>query len=473
MRILAISSYFGPETSVGVLRINAFVKYWARSGHCVDVVTMPFRGDLPTGIGDNSAIRVFQVAPFLMGGGQSGDSQGYAKGATGFKQKIVKFQYWLKRKFLSNYLDPRVLWWPKAARFAKKNLTAAEPYDFVFSTVPSYTAHSAAAAIKAADNKMLWVADYRDLWSGNPIFPGCGLVRLFERWHERYVLSGADLIVSINDPLVEELRLLHGGSRYLVIPNGFDDGELDGRVFGGDASGDRSVTGGEAGILMVYAGSILPGLQDPSPLLQAIKDLVEEGAMREGDFELRFYGDYSALESFPLAKEPAVKRFVRGCGKVSRQEILNIQQQADFLLFLGSKPVVEGVGSTTGVVSGKLFEYLISGTEVVAVRVTADMVAAEMLVRSGGGDYYGDDVEKLKQRIKRAIQTRHVGKITPDMSYLNQFRRSRQADKIIEHVSLLLCNSNSEEGGMPAGAETAKNGCLENASSDQATQTRM
>ena len=424
MRILVISSYFGPETSVGVLRINAFVKYWARAGHHIDVVTMPFRGVLPKGIFDIEGVRVFSIAPFFISGHQSGDSQGYAKGAKGLKKQIVRFQYWLKREFLSNYLDPRVLWWPKVAWFIKNKLLPEVRYDFIFSTVPSYTAHSAAAVVKRFSRETFWVADYRDLWSGNPMFPGCTLVRFIEKAHEKLVLSKADLIVSINGPLVEELRAMHGGDRYLVVPNGFDDSELEPTldssnlgIGDGDSSGKRAIT-------IVYAGSILPGLQDPSPLLQAIYELAKETVICRGDLEERFYGDYSALDDFPLSKNPIVNSFISCCGKVSRQEILKIQKVADFLLFLRSKPVVAGVGSTTGVVSGKLFEYMISGTEIMAVRVTEDMIAAEMILLAHVGDFYGDDVKKIKQRITRAIQVGRVSKVSPDMSYLDQFKRS-------------------------------------------------
>ena len=144
MRVLVISSYFGPETSVGVLRVNAFVKYWARAGHEIHVITMPFSGNLPDGFEKN--VCVFQVAPYLIGSRQSGDVQGYAKGASGIKKRIVDFQYWLKRRFLSNYLDPRILWWPKVARFVREELLPENRYEVIFSTVPSYTAHSAAAS---------------------------------------------------------------------------------------------------------------------------------------------------------------------------------------------------------------------------------------------------------------------------------------------------------------------------------------
>jgi glycosyltransferase involved in cell wall biosynthesis len=432
MNILVVSSYFGPETSVGVLRINAFVKYWANMGHQIDVITMPYRGGLPAGIKDNERIRVLQVSPFFIGGQQSSDSQGYAKGATGLKREIIQFQYWLKRRFLCNYLDPRVLWWPRVAYTFARRLKKTR-YQCIFSTVPSYTAHSAAAVIKAFDKKSVWVADYRDLWSGNPIFPGCAPIRFLERMHEKFVLRSADLIISINESLVTELRSIHGGDRFLTVPNGFDDGEITitERI---EASGKK--TGGK--VTIVYAGSILPGLQDPTLLFQAIKELSEDGLLKQGELEIRFYGDYSALNNFPLAIDQSVKGFVIRCGKVPRNEILEIQRDADFLLFLGSKPVIAGIGSTTGVVSGKIFEYLISGTEVLAVRVTDDMIVAKMITQSCTGDYYGNDVAKIKQRLLRAIQAGGAPKVIPNMSYLEQFRRSHQALKVINEVEALV-----------------------------------
>ncbi|MFC5695808.1 glycosyltransferase [Pseudomonas sp. GCM10022186] len=431
MNILVISSYFGPETSVGVLRINAFVKYWSQHGHKVHVVTMPYSGELPTDLNGNPNVIVHQVAPFFIGGRQSGGVQGYSKGAKGLKRKLINFQYWVKRKFLSNYLDPRLLWWPRVSHFVCKTLAKEIKFDFMISTVPSYTAHSAAAAIKFFSREIPWVADYRDLWSGNPIFPGCGPVRAFEHWHERLVLRNADLIVSINEPLISELKTLHGDDRkYLVVPNGFDDREVD--VFRG-----IEVEGNRDGVSIVYAGSILPGLQDPTPLFQAIKELAVEGKINSGDVSVKFYGDYSALENFPMAFDPVVEGYIDRCGKVPRQEILRVQKNADFLLFLGSKPVVSSVGSTTGVVSGKIFEYLISGTEVMAIGVTDDMIVAEMLGKSAVGDHYGRDVAKLKRRVLNALAS-GVRKVEPNMDYLNQFRRSVQAESLITEVKSMI-----------------------------------
>ena len=150
---------------------------------------------------------------------------------------------------------------------------------------------------------------------------------------------------------------------------------------------------------------------------------------------------------FDLARDPVVERFVTRLGKVPRMHILKIQKQADFLLFIGYKPIVQGVGSTSGVVSGKLFEYLISGTEVLAVRVTGDMIAAEMLVRSRSGDFYGDDVEKIKGRLLRALRDGCVPKVVPDMAYLDQFRRSRLSQTLLDEVRRRIDQSSRDDGG--------------------------
>ncbi|MBN7822481.1 MULTISPECIES: glycosyltransferase [Gammaproteobacteria] len=428
MKILIISSYFGPETSVGVLRVNAFANHWSRQGHEVHVLTMPFTGELPAGLRNNPLIHVQQIAPWLIRGGQAGGVQGYSKGVKGWRRVLLSFQYWLKRRLLSNYLDPRVLWWPRVA-LVGRSLLREQHFDLLYSTVPSYTAHSAAAWIKQGSRQLFWVADYRDLWAGNPIFPGCAPVRAFERWHERTVLARADLICSINTPLLQELRELHGPRDYLELPNGFEDSEVD--VFRNAARISLP-----AKVNIVYAGSILPGLQNPTPLFLAIRQLVTEGLLAEGDLAISFYGDYAALDDFPVARDPLVAPFVKLAGKVPRQEILAVQKSADFLLFLGSQPVADGVGSTKGVVSGKIFEYLISGTEVLAVGVTDDMLVADMLRQAAVGTHYAADVARIRQRLLAAVQG-ETAKVQPNMDYLDQFRRSVQAAALLDQVRAL------------------------------------
>jgi hypothetical protein len=74
--------------------------------------------------------------------------------------------------------------------------------------------------------------------------------------------------------------------------------------------------------------------------------------------------------------------------------------------------------------------------EVLAIGVTDKMLVAEMLIKSGTGRHYGTDVEKIKERIVEGICF-GVKKVTPNMKYLNQFRRSLQANAILRAVQSL------------------------------------
>lgn len=429
MRLLVVTSYFGPETSVGVLRINAFVRHWTASGHRVTVMTMPFSGQLPPDLAASPLVSVHQVAPWFIGRKGSPVAQSYSKEAAGWKRRILRAHHWIRRNFLCNYLDPRTLWWPRVALAVRALLRAGETFDAVVSTVPSYTAHSAAAVIKRMTPAITWVADYRDLWHGNPIFPGCAPVRLIERTHERIVLRGADLIVSINEDLVGELRELHGGShRYLVISNGIEDAEFEAAR---QSVGHPRAHGSSLDIL--YTGSVLRGYQDPTPLFEAVRDLSRELDLDADALTVTFIGDHAALQDLTIVRDPLVSKHLRLLGRVARTEALRRQREAAFLLFLGSQPVSSSFGSTRGVMTGKVFEYLVAGTEVLAVGVTADMRVAELLRKAGVGEAYGRDAGRIKDRLRRALSG-EVARVAPDFEYIGQFRRSLQARALVEGI---------------------------------------
>jgi len=88
------------------------------------------------------------------------------------------------------------------------------------------------------------------------------------------------------------------------------------------------------------------------------------------------------------------------------------------------------------VVSGKIFEYLISGTEVLAVGVTDDMLVADMLRQAAVGTHYAADVARIRQRLLAAVQG-ETAKVQPNMDYLDPFRRSVQAAVLLDQVRIL------------------------------------
>jgi hypothetical protein len=119
---------------------------------------------------------------------------------------------------------------------------------------------------------------------------------------------------------------------------------------------------------IVYTGLIYPGRRDPSALFAAIAAL---GAERSG-VEVAFYG-----QDLRGVAESAQRHGVAGCvtvhGNVPHTESLRAQQQADVLLLLLWDDPREA-----GVYTGKLFEYVGSSRQVLAVGSSTG-VAADLL----------------------------------------------------------------------------------------------
>ncbi|MCV2875274.1 hypothetical protein OE810_03285 [Rhodobacteraceae bacterium XHP0102] len=426
MKILVISTYFGPETSIGVLRINSYVKNWAESGCEVHVITMPFEQELPPYLSKLNNISVHQVPSLLRGSSRTGNDQSYSRGIGGIRKRIWLIQNFLKRNIFCNYLDPRTFWWPIAVRHSLK-ISNEKDFDFVFSTVPSYSAHSVAAFLKKRIPNLIWVADYRDLWSGNPIYQGCAVFRWIERIHERFILSKSDIISSINVQMIDYLKSLHGPKVFLLIPNGFSD-------YDSDMMAKSEPYKFHDGVNISYFGSVIPRHHNIQPVISAIKQLSISGDIVPGDLKLRFFGNSEALDQTAILSDSHLQPFVEFCGVVPRSSVFSLIKGSTLLLFLGvsSSPVLGDMSRS--VVSGKIFELMISGVEIMGVGVFRNMVVADLILESKTGDIYQSDVEKIKNRLLAAVKGLDVP-ISPDWDYLNNFRRSVHADQFIHKIN--------------------------------------
>ncbi len=423
MNIILVCSYFGPETSCGVNRVNSMTRHWLDLGHSVDVVTMPYAADLPVYLKNKPGLIVHQVPPVISLKKNKKTPQSHSN-ISGRLGKIIKnIFYFTKKYFFANYLDLRILWWPSAAVHAQK-IARDRNSCFIFTSVPSYTAHSVGAVVKKRCPKIYWVADYRDLWSGNPIFPGNILVRALERWHEKFIVKKADMLVTINQHLGNHLMELHGRKKLLIVPNGFEDLESSNPLIVKSAETKYRT--------IVYTGTVLTGLQNPEPLFEAAFNLFSSGRLNVGALKIYFYGDASAIKNTRNFISLIASGIVELKGVVSRLDSIRAQQGADLLLFLGARKIKDGA-SITGVVSGKIFEYLVSGTEIMAVGVSDDMVVADMIRQANVGDIYNEDIHKIETRLLSLVSD-GAKKIQVNQDYLAKFRRKNQAIYLLSEI---------------------------------------
>ena len=127
-----------------------------------------------------------------------------------------------------------------------------------------------------------------------------------------------------------------------------------------------------------------------------------------------------------LVRHYGVEPYVRLLGFVSREEALRMQRDAHLLLFIVWKDLAE-----RGVFSGKIFEYLFSGTPIMAIGAQGMEESQELILESRAGVALHDVpaiVHYLQEQLKRGR------KVAPpaDPAVLARYNRQTLARKLLE-----------------------------------------
>lgn len=218
--------------------------------------------------------------------------------------------------------DEHVGWLAPGLAVAR-DLLNREPHDLIYSTSPPETAHVMAKRLKD-EFGLPWVADLRDLWSGDHYRQRPWLKSRVLRWVERRTLSRADAIVTVSEPWRAALARDYEPSTGVVacVPNGFDADDYAGGIVP-----DPDV------FRVVYTGSLDRRFQDPELVLRAVGRLVQTGQVDPSRFSLDFYlfGD-NLPDLVGLSRRHGLEGVVRQLPALGYFESLRAQQAATLLL---------------------------------------------------------------------------------------------------------------------------------------------
>ncbi len=231
----------------------------------------------------------------------------------------------------------------------------------------------------------------------------------------------ADLITTVSEPLANQIKSKYKIKNVEVIYNGFDEEVLE--------NIDPYPIWSDNKIRIVYTGTIYKGKQDPSPLFTAIKELEASGYSHLlQNLEVIFVGDYKAnLDT--LIEHFQVHKYVRYLGFVKYEDSLRMQRDACVLLFLGFSSE-----NLDGIFTGKLFEYLFSGTQIWAVGVEENTSVGKLIQESRCGVCFGKNVELIKSHLIKLLKSGEKPLINPNLELLHNFSRKKQAEKLINLV---------------------------------------
>lgn len=354
-RVLLITYHFPPRPASGSLRPMGLAKYLPRYGW-EPIVLTPRLPD-----GPRPAVQIIET--------DYQDVLGQWKSRFGLDPKRGVHQQFslpqaktpnrvLPHTQLMKWLKPLLLFpditkgWTGFALEAIAQLKEHTAVDAILTTSPPITCNLIGAQAK----QMLgvpWLADFRDLWSQDTAARNSGnnsVFHFFDRRLEARILDQANALVTVSAPWAERLQQRAPKTPVQWITNAYDPEDF--AFLPVPLTKSFSIT---------YTGLLYEGKRDPTPLLEALSELIQAGTLFRSDVELRFY----------CPPEPWLIEIVRKYGledvveinaMVKRDEALRRQVESQILLLLGWHDPNE-----RGQHTGKLFEYLGSKRPILAV----------------------------------------------------------------------------------------------------------
>ena len=417
MRILLVAPMFPPQRGVAPLRTYSLAATWAAAGHAVTVLTTQKRADQ---VGLAVPVTGFEVIEIPYRGpwplelvrrlsrnrndavARVGESRGtflkkvvlrplrYLKGRTGVFSSV-------RQPDLTDcWIDPALAW----AR-------AHRPWDVVVSSGGPPAAHCVALGINGRGHCRLWAADFRDLWSDNHIYTGLFPWTLLERQRERRVLANVDRLVTVSPGLATRLAA-KAGKPVEVIYNGYDPADFAGLP-------PEPIFPADGRIRLVYTGTVYDRGQDLRALCAAVA--------AEPVTTLVVASDRADVWQ-PAARRAGLGERLDFRGSVPRADALRMQRDASALVLL------DWYDPRHGVLTGKVFEYLLSPAPIWVVGGARNSPVARLVSDAGRGVALGRDVARIRTAIRELAPGRGTGPV-PNREVIAGLARAVQARRFL------------------------------------------
>lgn len=303
--------------------------------------------------------------------------------------------------------DARMFWIRPSIKYLKKYI-ADNQIEIIITTGPPHSLHLIGLKLKEK-LKITWIADFRDPWTNIDYFEKLDLTSFARKKHhslEKKVLQGADEVITVGKTWKEELEEISGREIRLLY-NGYDEED--------DITQNTEVQKYK-GFVISYFG-VMGDARNHPVFWKGIKQLIEEDADFRNNIKVKVTGETTpsvkkSIEEFQL------QDYVEFLPNVPHNQVIEEEKKSS-LLYLS----VNRTAAPKGIITGKIFEYLISGVPILCIGPT-DGDAAEILrVTQGGYTVDFDDLEGFTSYLDKAFQQYRHGKMTAKPVDISAFSR--------------------------------------------------
>ncbi len=366
-KVLILTYYWPPAGGAGVQRWLKFVKYLREFGW-EPVVYTAENGEMP--VIDTSLIKDVPVGvevlkqpiwePYRIYKWFSGRKKEDKINASFLNENKTpgiteKISVWIRGNFFIP--DARVFWIRPSVRFLNRYILKNN-IQYIISSGPPHSMHLIALQLKNKSQHLKWIADFRDPWTNIDFYPKLMLTSFADRKHkqlEAQVLLKSDVVLSIGQHMSEEFKSIYlsrGGNeinKFKVITNGYDEED----VMENDQKKDDTFS-------LAHIGTLVKD-RNPEGLWKVLGKLVKDNAEFASKLQIKLVGKVDLFVKERIAAYH-LNTYVKYIDYLPHNEVIREQQRSRVLLLL-----VNNTPNAKGILTGKFFEYMASGSPVLAI----------------------------------------------------------------------------------------------------------
>ena len=411
-KALIITYYWPPAGGPGVQRWLKFVKYLPEFG-IEPIVYCPENPSYP--ITDNSLIDEIPESitilkqpikePYRLANLLSQKSSKEISSGVIPKQKKQTFIQKLMLYIRGNFFipDARKNWIKPSVSFLSEYITKHN-IETIITTGPPHSLHLIGLQLQQKHN-INWLADFRDPWTTIGYHKQLKLTKASTEKHrnlESQVLQSADQIIVTSENTKKEFAS-KTKQPISVITNGYDVHHIE------RPKKDSKFT-------ISHIGSLLSE-RNPKQLWEALSELVKENQSFSEEFQLHLIGVVSddilqTLDHYGLSNHVSV------LGYVSHDNAIKAQMSSRLLLL-----VEIDSEETKVIIPGKLFEYMVSETPILAVGPKDSDVETILKTTNTGQYFYYDQKQAVKSQILSYFEAYKTNSLSVNSIGLQQYSR--------------------------------------------------
>lgn len=422
-KILIILYYWPPAGGPGVQRWLKFVKYLPDFGikpvvYCPENPNYPIldeslKSEVPSQL---TIIKQPIKEPY---GLASLFSKGRSKKISSGVIPKVKTQSFLEKAMLfirGNYFipDARKNWIKPSVSFLL-NYIKEHQIDTIITTGPPHSLHLIGLQLKER-LAVKWLADFRDPWTTIGYHKKLRLTKSSEIKHkdlELKVLHTADHIIVTSNHTKNEFEI-KTKQPITVITNGYDSHKV--RAVEKDHKFSLS-----------HIGSLLSE-RNPMILWEILSELVKSDTAFSEAFELNLIGVVSD-DVIDSINSKGLQNYINVIGYVGHKEAIRYQMTSRLLLLIEIDSE-----DTKAIIPGKLFEYLVSETPIVAIGPKESDIESIIKATNTGTYFNYQEKQELKSQIQKYFETFQNNSLEVNAIGLQPYSRKALTQKLAEVI---------------------------------------